>query len=253
MHYYIITGTSKGLGEALAKKWISPEHHLFCISRSRNEELIKIAEQANCPLQYFEADLTNTALIPQLFATIMGHIIKGSARSVTLINNAGTVHPTSTIDQATAQEIQDNLALNLTAPMVLSSELIRSFAEWSIPKHIINITSGAGKNPYYGWSCYCTAKAGIDMFTRSVAVEESYKENPVRILSIAPGVVDTPMQAEIRTKSIKQLRNVDYFIQLKDEGKLLSPELSSTLIVKMMSQSTYENGSILDVRDIKDT
>ena len=68
-------------------------------------------------------------------------------------------------------------------------------------KRVVSISSGAGKKPYPGWGAYCTAKAGLDMLTRCVGVEQMNQPHPVEIYSIAPGVVDTDMQREIRAAS----------------------------------------------------
>ena len=67
-------------------------------------------------------------------------------------------------------------------------------------KRILNISSGAGRNPYEGWGAYCTTKAGLDHFSRVVAMEQANEQYPVEIVSIAPGIIDTDMQATIRIK-----------------------------------------------------
>lgn len=250
MNYYIITGTSRGLGEAMAKRWLSPDHTLICISRTRNEKLIQWAEEQQYPLEYIEFDLIAVNQIPEMFQKVADFISNSHAHRVTLVNNAGTIHPTTTIDQTDPSAISDHMALNLIAPMTLTSEFIKVFGDWDVSKLIVNISSGAGQNPYYGWSSYCSAKAGLDMFTRTVALEEQHKPFPVQIISIAPGVVDTDMQAKIRTKSLTEFQNVHRFIQLKQTEQLSSPEEAAKKVILLIESNKYGNGAILDVRDV---
>lgn len=61
MKYFIITGTSRGIGEALAKQLLDDNHHIFCISRAGNQRLIEAAEQSNCRLSCFPFDLNHVS------------------------------------------------------------------------------------------------------------------------------------------------------------------------------------------------
>ena len=80
--------------------------------------------------------------------------------------------------------------------MLLMDAFVPHPKELACPKLVVNISSGAAKRPIEGWSAYCSAKAGLDMATRTLALEQSRETNPVRVLSFAPGIVDTRMQEE---------------------------------------------------------
>lgn len=248
MNYIIITGASRGLGDAFAKELMLKDNYLFCISRKQNDDLIKLADTNDIKMDYFEFDLTQLTQIEGLMKEIANKI-KNPAASITLINNAGTVSPIKTIEKCQSLEIVDNLSLNLMAPMILTSEFIKYFGDWETEKKIINISSGAGKNVYYGWSCYSSAKSGLNMFTRSVALEQENKKNPVKILSIAPGVIDTDMQKEIRSTDPENFINVKRFIELKEKGQLLSPDYAAEKIIQLIFNGNWENGEVLDIRD----
>ena len=88
-----------------------------------------------------------------------------------LINNAGVIAPVGPLERADAGEIERNLAVNLVAPMLLMRRFLRATASRSPLRRIINISSGAGRRPIFGWGAYCAAKAGLDMATRVVALE----------------------------------------------------------------------------------
>src|SRR5690606_5817181 len=105
----------------------------------------------------------------------------------------------------------------------LTSAFIRLSSTLQADKAVLNISSGAGRNPYEGWSSYCTSKAGLDMFTRCVAAEQQSENYPVRVLSIAPGVIDTKMQQVIRDTKPEDFVHLNRFVELKQSGKLVSP------------------------------
>ncbi len=71
--------------------------------------------------------------------------------------------------------------------MLLSSAFIKHTKDWNVDKRIINISSGAAQNPYFGWAAYCTTKAGVNMLTKCIALEETDKKYPVKVISFAPG------------------------------------------------------------------
>ncbi|TXF94582.1 SDR family NAD(P)-dependent oxidoreductase, partial [Lactobacillus delbrueckii subsp. bulgaricus] len=85
--------------------------------------------------------------------------------------------------EASLDELQRHYQLNLTAPVLLSQLFTKRFASYSGKKTVVNITSGAAKNPYKGWSAYCSSKAGLDMFTRTFGFEQEDEELPVNMIS----------------------------------------------------------------------
>lgn len=131
--------------------------------------------------------------------------------------------------------------------MILTSTFMKHTKDWKVDKRVINISSGAGKNPYFGWGAYCTTKAGVNMFTQCVATEEVEKEYPVKIVAFAPGVVDTNMQSQIRETNKEDFINLDRFIALKEEGKLLSPEYVAKAIRNLLETEDFPQGEIIRI------
>jgi NAD(P)-dependent dehydrogenase (short-subunit alcohol dehydrogenase family) len=81
---------------------------------------------------------------------------------------------------------------------------------------LINLSSGASSKAYAGWGAYCAAKAAVERLTEVIALEEA--EAGLRAYSVAPGVVDTDMQALIRETSDDRFPDVERFRALEREG-----------------------------------
>lgn len=249
VNYYIITGTSKGLGKAIAKKLIWDNNYLFCISRTKNEELIFMSANSNCKVEYIEFDLTCLEEIENLIKTIFTKINSEDAESISLINNAGVLHPIKPIGKALSSDIIDNIGLNAIAPMILTSEFINHTEGLDCQRIIVNISSGAGKNPYFGWGCYCSSKAAIDMFTRCVGIEQRNTSNPVKIISFSPGIIDTDMQSEIRQSKNEDFELVERFIKYKEEGSLRSADFVAQKVLELIDNGV-ESGKLYDIKEL---
>jgi benzil reductase ((S)-benzoin forming) len=249
MHTYIITGASKGIGFSLAKQLIIEGNELICIARTTNEKLTQLAKAKNVPLTFIQCDLANLPDVANLMDKIIGSI-KNSPSSVTLINNAGIIEPIGRVENNGAEKIAKNIAVNLTAPMILTSEFINTFRESNIDKKVINISSGAGRKPYSGWSSYCSSKAGLDHFTRVIDVEQRDKPYGVKAISLAPGIIDTDMQTKIRQSDKSDFERVETFIQYKEKGELSSPDQTATKIIEIMKRTDFRLlDPILDLRN----
>ncbi len=247
MRYVIVTGTSQGLGEAIAAQLLEENTSIISISRRENKELTKLAEQYNSNCIFHSLDLQDVHNLETNFNEIISSIPEDTVSSIHLINNAGTLAPMKPIEKAESELLITNVQINLLAPMILTSTFMKHTKDWKIDKRVINISSGAGKNPYFGWGAYCTAKAGVNMFTQCVATEETEKEYPVKIVAFAPGVVDTSMQAQIRETNKEDFIHLDRFITLKEEGKLLSPEYVAKAIRSLLETENFPQGEVIRI------
>lgn len=247
MRYVIVTGTSQGLGEAIATQLLEENTRLICISRRQNETLIEKAKQKGIPFTFHSIDLQDVHHLEAHFETIFLSIEEEKVSSIHLINNAGILAPMKPIEKSESELLIANVQINLIAPMILTSSFMKHTKDWKVDKRIINISSGAGQKPYFGWGAYCTAKAGVNMFTQCVAIEEAGKEYPVKTISFAPGVVDTSMQQQIRQTEKEDFINLDRFIALKEEGKLLSPEYVAKAVVHLLETNDFEQGGVIRI------
>lgn len=251
MKVFIITGTSRGLGNSLVRKLIDSNHHIFCIARKTKDELTAYAKEKKCRMDYLEFDLSEVLRIEELMNTVFNRINLSEIEAISLINNAGTLAPMKRIEDCQDSEIVNNINVNLLAPILLTSEFIKHIKPFEGDKRIINISSGAGKKPYYGWSNYCASKAGLDLFTQCVGVEQNTGEQAVKILSLAPAIMDTEMQAEIRGTDIEDFEQVDRFKDFKKKGLLLPVDEVAEKVIKLLVNEDYPQGGVIDVRDIR--
>lgn len=248
MKYFIITGASKGLGKGIALELLNENHHLICISRSESDTLKKLAQAKNSHVDFILFDLMFSQDIPNLCDTIFEKIDPAKATGVYLINNAGVINPVERIENCPPEDVDAHLRINLLAPMLLSASFIEHTTKWDLQKRIINISSGAAQNPYYGWSSYCTSKAGLDMYTKCLATEQETAEYPTHVMGIAPGVIDTNMQTTIRNTSQEQFIHRQKFIDLKETGQLIPPQLAGKHLAAILLSEDFTNGQITDIR-----
>ncbi|MCY8485791.1 (S)-benzoin forming benzil reductase [Bacillus atrophaeus] len=242
MQLYIITGASKGLGEAIAQQALEKGHKVDALSRSESE----ISHER---LSQHQIDLTNLQEAEHQFNTLLQSIQPEDFSAVTLINNAGMVTPIKRAGEASLEELQRHYDLNLTAPVLLSQMFTKRFSTFEGEKTIVNISSGAAKNPYKGWSAYCSSKAGLDMFTRTFGYEQEDERLPVKMISFSPGVMDTDMQAVIRSSSKKDFHDIERFQKLNESGNLRSPEFIAGTLLSLLGDEV-ENGRIYSIKEL---
>ncbi len=249
MHYFIITGASKGLGEGLALELLREDHHLLCISRSESEQLRKLAAAKNVSLDFFLYDLADIQGIPALMDEVFKKVKRENVEGISLVNNAGLIAPVDRVENCPPEQVERHLRVNLIAPMLLTSGFIRHIRDWDTEKRVLHISSGAAKNPYYGWSCYCTGKAGLDMFGQCVSEEQKEEEYPVKTMSVAPGIIDTGMQTTIRGTSERAFIHREKFVSLKETGQLVPPALAGKKLAGILLSDNFRDGTITDIRD----
>ena len=237
----VITGGSKGIGRGIIAAYLSNATSVFSIARTVNTEL------TNNGVTQIALDLTQTNLLEATLINIFNLLDKAKLRKITLINNAGTLGTIAPLDELKPDIIEKTITLNTTVPFILSSLFINYFKDWEVEKSIINITSGAALKPYFGWSVYCSSKAAINMLTQTIATEQADAKYTVKALAIAPGVVDTNMQTEIRQSNKSNFKDIERFITLKEDGALNDAVTVGKKIFEMDNDNSLPNGSILRI------
>ena len=249
--YYIITGTSRGIGEALAVKFLSKDSVVFCISRNQNPRLSVEAHVKGFEMQDVAVDLNETGKINEMVHNIFRGIDPENVSEINLINNAGTIHPIRMVGEVDAAErIIRSVNVNLVAAMLITDRFVRETEGWDVARRVVNISSGAAKNAVEGWSAYCSAKAGLEMYGRCLNAEQAKHANPVKLVSFAPGVVNTEMQEEIRNTDEAQFPQLDRFVGLKESGSLLEPEFVAEKIKSLLDSSNFGETPILHISDM---
>lgn len=230
----IITGTSSGIGQALAQYYLDKGNKVVGISRRNTIQHKNFV--------FFEKDLSETTDFSFLEETIL------NSKELLLINNAGVIGSIERISEQTNSDIISTIQVNTIAPMLLSQLVLQKFP-LELPLIIVNISSGAGKRPIPSWAGYCASKAALDMFSRVIYLEEKERGRNVKVYSVAPGVVDTPMQEQIRKADSSTFSSLSSFLLLKENNELTDLE---TIVKKMqiLLSKTYSGEVIYSLRDI---
>ncbi len=249
MKHIIITGHSKGLGAGMATQLLDKNHHLHGVSRTDNKHLQQLAAEKGCTISFYACDLSDTDTILPIMNDIFLSISKdNSLDGIYLINNAGVVKPIGPVEELDQAEIEKHLRINLLAPIVLIREFIKHTSDLKIEKRVLSISSGAAVNAYPDMSIYCTSKAGLEMFTKSCAAEQEKEEHPVSLMTIAPGIIDTDMQTDMRAVPEEQFRHKQKFVSLKQNGQLVSPQDAGQQLIDILFSASFKNGDCIDVR-----
>lgn len=241
----IITGASRGLGHALALGLLQPGTQLITVSRNHDEALARHADETGCVLRQIQSDLANPAAAERVAEQIVAGLPSGAQRYL-LINNAGTVAPIGQGDHLSdAAAISAAFSLNVTSVMLLTSAFLRAVKPLDADCRILNISSGAGRNPTAGWGVYCATKAALDHYTRVLHAEE----HGVRVVSMAPGVIDTDMQQTIRASDVQDFPSVARFTQLHDEGRLIPAAETAARILRYIVRDDFGSNVLDDIRN----
>jgi NAD(P)-dependent dehydrogenase (short-subunit alcohol dehydrogenase family) len=190
------------------------------------------------------ADVSSPASVAKAFAEIDSKF--GSTDF--FFNCAGVVEPLAPLVECSDEDLQNSLAVNLLGVFLTTREAVTRMLNQGRGGTIVNITSGAARKPYAGWSAYCSQKAGVDQLTRCVALET--KDTPVRIFAISPGAFESGMQEKIRQVDPNKFPSRQKYISLYKSGKLGSPvELARQFIDIALADWPELSGAIEDIRD----
>lgn len=236
----IITGHTRGLGFALANAWLECGADVLCAARSANHTL---AQAYPDNFQQSRVDLSNPVAVSDWIDSLPFRRFCNQAERLWLFNNAGTVAPSEPLGSQDTMKIALAVNLNVTTPLMLSNAVSR-LARRSEQVNIVHISSGAGRKDYPGWSVYGASKAALD---RHASVVNS-EEQQLRIVSLAPGVVDTQMQENIRNNPRFPLH--EHFSGIHGQGLLQSPEETAIKIVSYCLSDAFAGQPIADIRSI---
>ncbi|GAA4421844.1 SDR family NAD(P)-dependent oxidoreductase [Acidovorax lacteus] len=248
-HLTILTGASRGMGLAMAQQLLQRGHTLVCIARSANAELAQAAQAAGATLLQWQHDLAQgEQAAQQLRSWLAAHNPQAFA-SATLINNAGVIPRIAPLSDSDPAELAHALRVGLEAPMQLTAAFLAATEAWTVPRKVLNISSGLGRRAMASQSAYCAAKAGMDHFTRCLALDEARKPHGARVCSLAPGVIDTDMQVQLRGADPAAFPDLANFAHLKTAGQLTSPADAATRVLAWLDRPDFGSAPVADVRE----
>ncbi len=235
-----ISGASSGIGAALVRTVPYDDVHVIDISRSGG----------TAGTEHLPADLSDPAGWSVVGPHFHAKLEQFDGEHVVFIHAAAALDPIGFAGEVDHHAYRRTALLNAAAPLVLGDLFLGALdaATFDGTADLIFISSGAAQRPIEGWSLYCAGKAGQDMWVRTAGAEQIRRGNGRRVLAIAPGVVATTMQEQIRSMDERDFPNVERFRRLHRDGELLDPTDSAERIWALI-EGDAESGAILDVRD----
>lgn len=235
----ILTGHTHGLGAAIAAQLLARGIPVLGIARGA-------APDAAPAMRQVALDLSDSAALGAWLAGTELAAWLAGCHTVLLINNAGTVQPVGPLATQEPIAVARAVALNVAAPLMLSSAVAAARPP-SAACRILHVSSGAGRGAYPGWSVYCATKAALDHHARAVALDANAN---LLVCSLAPGVIDTAMQAEIRATSLDQFPLRERFDELKRAGELTDPADCAARLVAYLLGDRFGADPVADLRTV---
>jgi NAD(P)-dependent dehydrogenase (short-subunit alcohol dehydrogenase family) len=230
----VITGASRGLGAAAARIAGQMKANVALMARTEGDleivaEEVRAAGGQALPLV---GDVGRSADCKRAIA----ETVKAFGRIDVLVNNAGMITPISPIAIVDPREWGRNWKVNVLGPVMLTQNALPYLRQCK--GRVINVSSGAAVSAIRGWGAFCVAKAGLNHFTRMLAVEEP----DITSLSFSPGVVDTAMQATIRRDGAQGMPEEVYarFARYHEDGELLPPEVPACPLAVLAFHAPHE-------------
>ena len=207
----VVTGASRGLGLGLAQEFLAQGLDVAACARAAPP-----LSHGRCVTG--SVDVTDAAAVER-FAQ---EAIQRFGKIDLWVNNAGVLEPIEPLREVGADAFAEHVAINLGGVFHGTQSFVRHVRSRAGGGVLINISSGAARKAYAGWSAYCAAKAGVDRLTECVALEEA--DAGLRAFSVAPGVIDTDMQAAIRGATESRFPEVERFRQMKRDDAYSPPD-----------------------------
>jgi benzil reductase ((S)-benzoin forming) len=239
VNYYFITGTSKGIGKSMVDELLTrTDVSITGIGRNNAHASEKFV--------FVPVDLSDTHAAAEFeFPSC------SDAKKICLVNNAGALGDVKPVGELKSTHFGQVINLNLTAVMILTNRFMAAFAKKNVPLVIMNISSGAGRNAIDGWSAYCASKAGLDMFSRVLAEEIAISgKKHIRVFAVAPGIVDTGMQDQIRTSAAEDFSRIAQFRAYKSTGQLADPRLTAKKLISILDLPEKIAETVFSVKDL---
>ena len=249
---YIVTGASRGLGEAFTRLLLQRTPvHVLAIARHANAQLAQLADETGARLDQWQFDLRDAKEAGSRVLEWLAQPDRTNTawREVCLINNAATL-PTvlQSASDTSSEAFETVLQVGLHAPIMLTSRFLEITQDWPAPRKVLNLSSGLARSAMASTAAYSTAKAGVDHFTRCLAREEERKPNGARVCALAPGVVDTDMQQQMRESAEQDFPDAKNFRFLHASGRLTSVETAASRMLALLDSPTFGSEPISELR-----
>ena len=242
----IVTGASRGIGAAAAMQLAQAGAGVILVARDEllAEKQARFIREQGGQAEVVPADVSD----PESIEPIIEVALDQFRRIDILVNNAGVIWPIDEVAEADLDEWAYNVHVNLVGPFYLMRTVLPVMQAQEYGR-IVNVSSGAATHPVAGWSAYCAAKAGLDMLTKTAALE--LRAGPITVNALHPGLVNTDMQDDIRSVDTDgSSLDFDRFHAAYAEGNLRTPDAVARMIYWMVGPwSRGRSGEIFTASD----
>jgi NAD(P)-dependent dehydrogenase (short-subunit alcohol dehydrogenase family) len=216
----VVTGAARGIGAGLAVYLAGRGFRLGLCSRNRPEP------PPGADVVMAALDVADAPAVDRFADDVVARF----GRIDLWVNNAGVLDPVGPLADADPAALERHVATNVLGVMHGTATFARHVRGRPGGGSLVNVSSGAATSPYRGWAAYCASKAAVEMLTEVVGLEEAASGLVAYV--VAPGVVDTDMQALIRATPADAFPDVARFHRLHDEGAFLTPAWVGECIVE---------------------
>jgi benzil reductase ((S)-benzoin forming) len=224
-----VTGTSRGIGEAVARQLVDRGWQVLGVAR-------RTPQLAAPGYRHLALDLADAAKASAAIERELGaRLGEGKWQRIGLVNNAA-IAPARRVEGESAADLARALVVNVAMPLWLMGFVARRRPKGAQVR-VVNISSGAAHRAVPGLAAYCASKAALRLAGMTVASE---MEEGYAIYSYEPGVVDTDMQRAAREAPADTFPSAAMFRQFHAEGRLAAPEVPAADVVKFLETERAE-------------
>ena len=249
----IVTGASRGLGHAIASRYLADGALVLGLSRRTADDLASSAEGTR--LEQWPVDLAEPGPVAERLAKWLADTAArgGVPVRMRLVHNAALLSAPGAVGDAGSGDVAElarSLRIGLEAPVVLTAAFLQATAAWhACDRRVLFVSSGLGRRPMAGSAAYCAQKAGLDHFARALALEEAARPHGARVASVAPGVIDTDMQRQLRAADLARFPERARFDELHRTGALDSPAQAAAKLIARLERADFGEQPVTDVRE----
>lgn len=242
----LVTGASRGIGKSIVDLILSLSADAVVYGIARSEApLVELKKRYGDRFFYVVGDITNDKVLKEL----VDQAVKGHGKIDSLIANAGVLEPVQHVNNIVVSDWKKLYDVNFFSIVSLVSIALPVLKQSN--GNILFVSSDASDTYFNCWGAYGSSKAALNHFAMTIANEEQ----AVKAIAIAPGIVDTQMQVEIRENVGPKSMSADalsLFTGLKADNKLLASTVPATVYSKLALNGIPEavNGKYLSFDDV---
>ncbi|HEX7638320.1 MAG TPA: SDR family NAD(P)-dependent oxidoreductase [Burkholderiaceae bacterium] len=251
----IVTGASRGLGEAIAVQALAEGARVLGLSRARSAALEARAGETTAGgarIEQWPVDLADpvpaAARLGEWLAAV--ERTRGAPARVRLVHNAALLSAPGNVAEGDVADQARSLRVGVEAPVALTAAFLRATGGWTnADRRVLFVSSGLGRRPMAGSAAYCAQKAGLDHFARALALEEGARAHGARVASVAPGIIDTDMQRQLRAADPARFPERARFDEFHRSGALSTPAQAAARLLALLESVDYGSEPVTDARE----